>query len=174
MKQKIGNNAKVTVTIVRNGVPKMVEVDSNLGEMLEKAYADSNVYGLGGSTARKLNDFFRKQIAEFKKLMEDEPERSKAAAFAEAFLIYSNQSPLLLEALQWVEKHSADEGFTSRYISMDNFLSEDVLGWRLERSSEPYPQLVTDFSEWAGKTLIDANLGVSFVRFVKFFYTLIK
>ena len=152
----------------------MVEVDAKLGEMPEKAYADSNVYGLGGSTARKLNDFFRMQIAEFRQLMEEKLERSKAMAFAEAFRIYSNQSPLLLEALQWVEKHSADDGFSSRYISMDKFLSEDVLGWRLERGSEPYPQLVADFSEWAGKTLIDANLGVSFVRFVKFFYTLIK
>lgn len=164
---------QITITIGK-GVPKVIAVDEEMSIMLENAYATSNVYGLGGSTARKLKDYFAKELAEYEALVKENPERNKSLIFCEAFSIYSNESPLLVEALQWVEKSASKEGFSSRMISIDSFVTDNVLGWRLERSSEFYPQLVADFNAWAGKSLVEANLNVSFVRFCKFFYTLIK
>lgn len=159
--------------VVVNNVPKVVTVDAKMAEMLEKAYAESHVYGLGGNTERKLRDFFAKELLEFEQLVEENPEESKSRLFANVFNIYSNESPLLWEALQWVEKHKDEEGFSSRQITKENILGE-VVGYRLNPTYDLYSQLVQDFESWSGKRLVDANLRVSFVRFLKWFYVLIK
>lgn len=170
MKQK----ENMTVTIVMNGLPKEVTVDAKLAEMLNCAYEQSKIYGLGGSTARKLKDFFAKNLDKFERLCKDNENLSKAYLFCEAFGIYSNESPLLVEALQWVEEHKLDESFSSRMISIDVLMERENLGYRLDPAHDSYAQLVADFEAWTGRRLIEANLRVSFVRFLKFFYALIK
>lgn len=173
MKQK-KNADTLTVTIVKNGLPKEVTVTAELAEMLDMAYSSSNIYGLGGSTARKLKDFFGKELKEFEQLCNENENLSKAYLFCEAFRIYSNESPLLVEALQWVEEHKSDEGFSSRQITIDTLMEKESLGYRLDPTHASYGQLVADFDAWTGRRLIEANLRVSFVRFLKFFYALIK
>ena len=171
MKQR--KNA-MTVVIVKNGLPKEVNVTDEIAKMLENAYQQSRVYGLGGSTTRKLKDFFGLELAEFQRLVENDQAHGKAFLFCEAFHIPSNESPLLVEALRWVEYHKDDEGFSSRTITLDTLLMEDVLGYRLPVEYNPYTLLVEDFEAWVGKRLVDAKLSVSFMRFLKFFYSLIK
>lgn len=172
MKQR--KNARFTVTIVKDGLAKEVTVPAELAEMLDNAYAQSNIYGLGGSTAKKLNDFFVKELTEFNELCQSHEGHSKATLFCQAFYIYSNEAPLLAEALRWVEEHKNDEGFTSRKITMDTLMEKESLGYRLDITRDYYAQLVADFESWTGRRLIEANLRVSFVRFLKWFYALIK
>ena len=170
------NERNAKIVILHNGVPKEVTVSEEVAQMLNKAYDESKCYGLGGSTAKKLKDFYKKQLAEFERLKADEANKGRSATmlFAEAFHIYSNEAPLLLMAMEWVEKQKGKEGFSSRQITLDNFLNEDVFEGRLPVQYNPYVLLVEDFAAWAGKSLVNAQLSVSFVRFVKFFYAVIK
>lgn len=170
------NKRNAKVVILQNGVPKEVTVSEEMAKMLNKAYDESKCYGLGGSTAKKLMDFYKKQLAEFERLKTDETNQGRSATllFAEAFHIYSNEAPLLLMAMEWVETQKNNKEFSSRQITLDNFLDKNVFNGRLPVQYNPYVLLVEDFEAWAGKSLVNAQLNVSFVRFVKFFYAVIK
>lgn len=164
------------ITVMYNGVAKVVEVPDSVSQFVEKAYAESRVYGLGGNTTRKLKDMFATNLAEYERLVvEKAPDDFKAISFCQAFEIYSNESPLLVDALIWIEKRVKSQAkFSSRDISMENLLEKGVLGHRLNPTMDPYSQLVYDFGQWSRQMFVHANVNVGFVRFCKFFYSVIK
>lgn len=177
------------ITVVIDGVPKMVDRKllanavwcdgmeaERILEALVKAHERSEVYGLGGSTRKKLVDFFAPQLERFAQLRADSATAvpSKTMLFAEAFQISSNQSPILMSALEWVEKKSELQEFKGGNITLDSVLLDSYLNGLLKGPGDPYKLMVADFHAWAGDSLSKANLHVGFVRFLKFFYSLIK
>ena len=58
---------KIIVTI--DGVAKEVNLSEKLMEAVESAHANSGVYGLGGSTRKKLDDFFASQLKLFEEIL---------------------------------------------------------------------------------------------------------
>ena len=180
---------KLKITVVIDGVPKVVdqkllanavrcgETEANrIWEALVKAHERSEVYGLGGSTRKNLEGFFAPQLERFAQLQADSATAasSKTMLFAEAFQISSNQSPILMSALEWVEKKSELQDFKGGNITLDRVLLDSYLNGLLKGPGDPYKLMVADFHAWAGESLSKANLHVGFVRFLKFFYSLIK
>ena len=167
---------KITVTI--DGVAKVVNLSEKLREAVETAHANSGVYGLGGSTRKKLDDFFAPQLKLFEEIRAnpENSQRKQWVMFAEAFKIYSNEAPILLGALEWVEMKVGLDDFTARMVNVDNILRDAYLNGRLQHTNhdDPYKDMVEDFQSWAGDRLVKANLHVGFVRFIKYFYSLIK
>ena len=167
---------KIIVTI--DGVAKEVNLSEKLLEAVEIAHATSSVYGLGGSTRKKLDDFFASQLKLFEEIRNNpaNSQRKQWVMFAEAFQIYSTESPVLLGALEWVENKAGQDGFTARMVNVDNILQDAYLNGRLVHTNhdDPYKDMVEDFQSWAGERLVKANLHVGFVRFIKYFYSLIK
>lgn len=164
------------ITVMYNGVAKVVEVPDAVSQFVEKAYAESRVYGLGGNTTRKLRDMFATNLLEYENLVaESSPDEFKTLSFCQAFEIYSNESPLLVDALIWIERRVKSKAkFSSRDISIENLLEKGVLGHLINPTTDPYSQLAYDFSQWSRQMFVHANVNVGFVRFCKFFYSVIK
>lgn len=147
-----------TLTVIVNGIPKLIEVESSIRENVITAYQQSNLYGIGGTTIAKFEDMCAAQLQGFRK---DEDE-SRAMAFCRAFDIDSVHSPLMVKALWLVETQVN----SSREITMDMLIK--LL--ELENEKNPAILLEEDFNaNFWHERFLSSNLRIGFCRFCKLF-----
>ena len=172
---KNGNVQTKRLFMEVNGIVKeldMTRLSAAVVDALEKEYAKSKVVGISRKLYNYMTEYLADQTADYLlAINEANSEAAKAKIFASRFGVKCNESPCLLASLCWVETMvDIDPEFSSKDISIRsvrNYLSQ-LLGHC------SYGRMSKEFKEWDENPFKYTDMMVGFVRFLKYFYSLIK
>lgn len=176
MEEKMQEDGRITVVVVKNGVAKEVNVPKDIARMLEEAYENAKVVGISQSTYKAMAEMLAGKILLYKQILQEADDKemfAKAIAFCRAFDIYSNESPMLIDIMLWVDRSVEEFGekFTSRQVNSRNIMS--YLRGKAINGKATYGELNKDFKLWARSLFSSCDLKVGFVKFAKFYYSVV-
>lgn len=167
------SNDKMQVVVIKNGIAKEVKVSDRLAKELEEAYDRSKVVGISYDTYVAMAEMLALRVADYRQakgeLAEDVEMFRETVAFSRAFEIYSNESPMMLNMMFWIERQAGRKDFSSKDISAK------TLRYAIERAGQEYSYRLAakDFKAWARELFHCQDLHVGFMKFLKFYYSVI-
>lgn len=159
-----------------NGVVKeidMQKLSDNVVLALEEAYDSSKVVGISRNLYAYMTEFLAEQTTEYSlAVIGVSGEAVKAKTFANKFEISYNENPCLLAGLCWVETNTLiNPDFTSRDINMKNV--KNYLAQLMDGRCS-YAKMAKEFKDWSQNPFKFSDMMIGFIRFLKYFYSLIK
>lgn len=159
-----------------DGVVKEIDMKKLSGNVvfaLEEAYDRSKIVGISRNLYAYMAEFLAEETTEYSLAVSGiSGETVKSKTFASKFEINSKETPCLLESLFWVETNVLfNPDFTSRDINMKNvktYLAQIMDG----RCS--YAKMAKEFKDWSQNPFKFGDMMIGFIRFLKYFYSLIK
>ena len=162
----------VKILVIRNGIAKEIQLSWEIVRLLEDAYENGKVVGISQKTYNGMVELLEDRLMEYHRLLEEKTDGgmyAKTVAFAQAFEIYSDESPMVFEVMCWINREvEMNKKFSCRSIncqSVTGFIKTDI--------NVTYRSLMKDFKEWACCLFSSKGLHIGLVKFAKFFYSII-
>ena len=173
------SEAKRVLLIMKKGNDvKEIDVKSLPGDVvksLEEAYDRTKVVGISRETYAEMVEVMALMLSEYSDELAtttDAGMYSRAVAFANGCGIDSTDSRLLFDILCWVDRNVREHGntFTSRDVNIREIRAylKTIYG------KCSYYEMSTDFGRWARKLFSTHGLKVGFVKFAKFYLSLVN
>lgn len=164
------------VVVIRNGIAKELHLPIDIVKILEEAYEKERVVGISQDTYNAMAEMMSYKLMTYHRILSETEEHEmfdKAIAFAQAFDIYSDESPLLFEIMCWINREvEGNQTFSSRDINCKT-INRLLKSHRDEDTSITYRSAMKDFKSWARCLFSSCDLHVGFVKFAKFYYSVV-
>ena len=171
---------ETVVVVIRNGIAKEVHLPYEIVRVLEEAYEQEKVVGISSATYNAMAEMLACKLMAYHRILAEGTDGAaddiyaKAVAFAQAFEIYSDESPMLFEIMCWIDREvKGNSAFSSRDINCRT-INRLLRGHWDDDENITYKSALKDFKVWARCMFSHAELKVGFVKFAKFYYSVVS
>lgn len=160
----------------KNGVVKELDVKllpDNVIEALEEAYDKTKIVGFSKQRYGEVAEFTKEQTTAYFEDMRSnggKTEMEAAKTFATNFGIF-NDMPMLFDALCLVNSMALDEECTSKDVNCREIVW-NLNNWTVYGCS--YARVQKEFKEWKENPFNGSGMHVGWIRFLKYFFSLVK
>jgi hypothetical protein len=170
------SNEDISVIVIKDGEARQIyNLPMKLKDQLIEYYNREPVVGISKKCYVSMEQSMERRLLKYRRLLiasKGTPELfDKAVAFAKAFEIYYEDSPLLFELMCWIDRMMAEKAVvTSRSINCRSSLAYLNRG---KGEAYTYKDVAKEFSK-VKKAIFgdDSEIKVGFIKFLKFYFAI--